>query len=1083
MKKRQSIFGKIRASRLLAMILALALCISANVAGAAFTQIFPTRAREAKKPTIYLEANAVVGEYCQLTGELEFAVYVDTPGEETFANLSFVMSYGPELTPCDNEGKPLGMQEGDYITMPSTALAGFNSTVYITKNKGDSCGRVFMTVSTGDMPARLASSVPLVTVKFRYDVDRIKPWAEDEKHGPHWIDNKTPGGPSLLWLAKTNEADAAPWGCRLLYTSGNNIYYSADADADELRNFTSIAPGGDFESNKLSYSEDNSVSQDLNDYNIRTRLVNAPTVARTITNEDDISILFYDHDDRLIGTLIVPSDQDARADVNAYVERNFVHPDLRGMKNVSSLKREDTYRGAEDGRNTTNGEDYPLTDVYDYVFMKRPMHIVGENIWEQNVDANGNAKWDAEYPWVYGWSVVLDPPYTEFTPSVMGIGELANYSGAYADTGAYRPMNGAAARLNVSKVGYSHYNEFGGGKRPSLNMVSTNAPMETKFMFADFNFAKKLPPVDMPFAGTSRVLMVKACFEPGEKLISGKCELNDRPYYTKASAAAVSNGGALEIVVSMTRIIRGEDGQMHGVPLIREPEFVAAFTRTDIVLSTYRADENDTYHPVRYSEEKGYEYQMDDGTWVHMPNYDEMSVPDDYVDESPLYVRLDPYTASNAEVFQTKRPSVFGVNDDTEGLRFSVYCAYHGRTEGGGEKDVLHTGRFVATETGYTMDILCPASQSSDEADTHSDEDDEAAMEVPDGDDVEDVATLSSTSTNPGWYFDFMDYCLVETYGGGVGLPDYGLPRSVMNDDYRETCKWWEGSYDHDNDCWYMHPYSPYIVPTYVDPIDKEAGEHLRFNWGPDQIIPTWWLRLNNKPNFPVPEQNRDSEYDAYIQEVAEKKAAEEAKAASPVLNVAKFMQGIGNAITSLERSAAAFSMGPYTDVTWDSWYCEAIAALSDGGLINGTGDGAFQPMGAITYSQFSNILAKAKGLNAGAENGYWAYDAIQTCLDQGYIQNLGEITAVNYDVPITREAATAGLMKAIPDALKQLVIETPVIPDEASIAAEYRDYVVDAYRYGVAKGGDGGLFRPQSTLSRAEFCQLLFNAGWTAPA
>lgn len=186
----------------------------------------------------------------------------------------------------------------------------------------------------------------------------------------------------------------------------------------------------------------------------------------------------------------------------------------------------------------------------------------------------------------------------------------------------------------------------------------------------------------------------------------------------------------------------------------------------------------------------------------------------------------------------------------------------------------------------------------------------------------------------------------------------------------------------------------------------------------------------------------------------------------------------------STSSSAVSNVTGPFSDVALSAWYCKAVSALSQGGLVNGAGNGKFLPTESITYSQLCQIIAKAKGLPTGSdESGYWAAKAIQSCVSERFLASRGDTTPANYDVAISREAATSALMRAVP---KSLLVETnpdPVIPDRNDIAPAFLADVLNAYRYGVAKGTGNGVFSPKSSLSRAEVCQLLFNIGWTSPA
>lgn len=185
----------------------------------------------------------------------------------------------------------------------------------------------------------------------------------------------------------------------------------------------------------------------------------------------------------------------------------------------------------------------------------------------------------------------------------------------------------------------------------------------------------------------------------------------------------------------------------------------------------------------------------------------------------------------------------------------------------------------------------------------------------------------------------------------------------------------------------------------------------------------------------------------------------------------------------STSADAVTQRSGPFTDVALNAWYCPAVSALSNGGLINGTGNGAFQPAGIITYAEFAQILAKAKGLPVGTKDGYWAGVALENCVNNGYFDTRGAFTPANYAVPMSREAAVSALMKAIPGDLLAVVNVDPVIPDLNTVSSEFQSLVLESYRYGISKGTGDGTFNPKGTLTRAEACQLLYNIGWTSPA
>lgn len=177
---------------------------------------------------------------------------------------------------------------------------------------------------------------------------------------------------------------------------------------------------------------------------------------RKNTGGKGVQILFYDWDDTLLGSLVVDETGDARAEVEAYVEQNMVHPDLRtdvaqfGDAKTSpttswdssvteyaalrdSLRREYSYRGKyayEYGKDgdpayvVDNGEHYPLTNKLDYVFYKRINGVThgvltdgstGEETEKDYYSTMNLSQFEdaAAYPYVYGWALVQADPLVE----------------------------------------------------------------------------------------------------------------------------------------------------------------------------------------------------------------------------------------------------------------------------------------------------------------------------------------------------------------------------------------------------------------------------------------------------------------------------------------------------------------------------------------------------------------------------------------------------------------------------------------------------------------------------------------------
>lgn len=172
-----------------------------------------------------------------------------------------------------------------------------------------------------------------------------------------------------------------------------------------------------------------------------------------------------------------------------------------------------------------------------------------------------------------------------------------------------------------------------------------------------------------------------------------------------------------------------------------------------------------------------------------------------------------------------------------------------------------------------------------------------------------------------------------------------------------------------------------------------------------------------------------------------------------------------------------------FNDVKESSWYYNAVYALANNGIVKGVGNNMFQPEKNLTYAEFCQLLANAKGLETGNENSYWAYKAILSCLNMGYIESQGDIKPENYDIPIPREAAVSAMYLARKTKLNNPnnITETD-IPDYDQISKEYKKNILKAYQYRITSGMDSNkTFAPKKSLSRAEICQLFYNLNWTS--
>ena len=102
-----------------------------------------------------------------------------------------------------------------------------------------------------------------------------------------------------------------------------------------------------------------------------------------------------------------------------------------------------------------------------------------------------------------------------------------------------------------------------------------------------------------------------------------------------------------------------------------------------------------------------------------------------------------------------------------------------------------------------------------------------------------------------------------------------------------------------------------------------------------------------------------------------------------------------------------------FSDVSDKAWYAEAVKTLASLGIINGVGNGTYEPLRAITRAEFTAICTRFAKAAVGSMHftdvpeSFWAYENIATAAQYGWI--IGDGTGkFNPDANITRtEAAT----------------------------------------------------------------------------
>ncbi len=164
-----------------------------------------------------------------------------------------------------------------------------------------------------------------------------------------------------------------------------------------------------------------------------------------------------------------------------------------------------------------------------------------------------------------------------------------------------------------------------------------------------------------------------------------------------------------------------------------------------------------------------------------------------------------------------------------------------------------------------------------------------------------------------------------------------------------------------------------------------------------------------------------------------------------------------------------------FTDVPITASYYKAVDKLSNVGVIQGRGDGAFAPGDKTTRAEFCAFLARANGYNANyyepkklpfpdVDQKNWAYPYISFCYENGYINGMedGKFCPGNY---VTDEQA-----------IKMVVCSSGVGDESLSQVGPkwYSGYLNIAQKYNLL---NGTRMRISNSANRAFVAQVVYNA------
>ncbi|MBR5504964.1 MAG: S-layer homology domain-containing protein [Clostridia bacterium] len=171
-----------------------------------------------------------------------------------------------------------------------------------------------------------------------------------------------------------------------------------------------------------------------------------------------------------------------------------------------------------------------------------------------------------------------------------------------------------------------------------------------------------------------------------------------------------------------------------------------------------------------------------------------------------------------------------------------------------------------------------------------------------------------------------------------------------------------------------------------------------------------------------------------------------------------------------------------FADIQSAAWAQEAIEALAKLGIVNGKGNGVFDPDGSVTRAEFTKMIVGATGLVDNAAecsfsdvNSHWAYAYIASAFKHGIVSGTGD-NIYSPDSVITREQGATIIYRALISLGNKLSAEANGFSDSYMLSDWASEAVNALAAEGIINGKGDNMFSPKDTLTRAEAAKIIYS-------
>lgn len=175
-----------------------------------------------------------------------------------------------------------------------------------------------------------------------------------------------------------------------------------------------------------------------------------------------------------------------------------------------------------------------------------------------------------------------------------------------------------------------------------------------------------------------------------------------------------------------------------------------------------------------------------------------------------------------------------------------------------------------------------------------------------------------------------------------------------------------------------------------------------------------------------------------------------------------------------------------YTDLKAADWATLAIESLTAKGIVQGIGNGIFNPQGEVTRAEFVSMLLSALELKAERGTGSfkdvnldaWYSSVVITAGKLGVVQGHADGTFGPNDKLSREEMAAISYraLKLVEKVNDQTDVNVISFKDKDLISMYASEGITALAQAGIINGFEDGNFRPQAHTTRAEAAYIILN-------